>query len=160
MPKIKLETLIEAPIERVFDLSRSVDLHKLSTKGTNEEVIDGRTSGLIELGDMITWRAKHFGIYQNLTVKITELDKPNMFSDVMLKGAFKRMKHTHRFKNEGTKTIMIDEFEYISPLGMLGRFADFILLEKYMTKFLISKNKELKFFAESDEWKKIIKTKS
>ena len=156
MPEIKLETIIDAPIERVFDLARSIDLHKLSTKGTNEEAINGKTSGLIELGETVTWRAKHFGLYQKLTVEITEYERPNMFRDIMLKGAFKSMKHTHRFEREGIKTKMIDQFEFESPYGLLGRIANSLFLKKYMTNFLIKRNKELKMFAESDKWRKLI----
>lgn len=156
MPKIKLETIIDAPVDRVFDLARSIDLHKLSTSGTNEEAVAGRTTGLIELGETVTWRAKHFGVYQKLTVEVTKFDRPNMFEDVMLKGAFKQMKHTHRFEKEGVQTKMIDEFFFLSPLGVLGKLADMLFLKKYMTNFLLNKNKELKSFAESEEWKKIL----
>ena len=156
MTKIKLEIIIDAPIERVFDLARSIDLHKLSTTGTNEEAIAGKTSGLIELGETVTWRAKHFGIYQNLTVEVIEFEKPFMFGDVMLKGAFKQMKLIHRFLADGSGTKMVDEFEFVSPFGFLGKLADSIFLKRYMKKFLINKNKELKYVAESQEWKKII----
>ncbi len=72
MPTITLTTPItSAPIERCFLLSLSVDLHTISTKKTNERAIAGVTSGLMKLNDTVTWRAKHFGIYQNLTSKIT-----------------------------------------------------------------------------------------
>ena len=156
MPKINLTTTIEAPIERVFDLARSIDLHKLSTKKTNEEAVGGKTSGLIELGETVTWRAKHFNVYQKLTVKITEYDRPNMFRDVMLKGAFKSMKHLHKFEKNGNKTKMIDEFEFESPFGLIGKLANSLFLKNYMTNFLIERNKELKTYAESEEWRKII----
>lgn len=156
MPTIELETYVEAPVELVFDLARSIDLHKLSTKGTNEEAIAGRISGLIELGETVTWRAKHLGIYQKLTVKITKYDRPYMFEDTMLKGAFKSMKHTHRFEETGDGTKMIDLLEFVSPLGLLGKMADSLFLKKYMTQFLLVRNKELKRIAESDEWKGII----
>jgi hypothetical protein len=63
MPKIELHTEIDAPIERVFDLARSIDLHMLSTSHTNEKAIAGKTSGLIGLGEWVTWRAKHLGFY-------------------------------------------------------------------------------------------------
>ena len=156
MPKINLTTTIEAPIERVFDLARSIDLHKLSTKKTNEEAVGGKTFGLIELGETVTWRAKHFNLYQKLTVEITEYDRPKMFKDVMLKGAFKSMKHLHKFKKEGNNTKMIDEFEFESPFGIIGRLANSLFLKNYMTNFLIERNKELKTYAESEEWRKII----
>ena len=156
MAKIILETKINAPIERVFDLARSIDLHKASTTGTNEEAIAGRTSGLIELNDTITWRAKHFGVYQNLTVKVTQLDAPTMFHDIMLKGAFKAMAHTHSFKQEENFTIMKDVFEFKSPLGILGTIGEIIFLKKYMEKFLLNKNKELKRVAECEDWKLVL----
>lgn len=149
MSTIKLETVINAPIEKVFDLVRSIDLHKASTLGTNEEAIAGRTSGLIELGETVTWRAKHFGVYQELTVQVVELDKPYLFTDMMLKGAFKSMKHIHRFSKSENGTIMTDKFEFTSPLGILGRLANWIFLKRYMTNFLVGKNQELKRVAEA-----------
>jgi len=156
MSKIQLETYIEASIERVFDLSRSIDLHKLSTKGTKEEAIAGRTKGLIELNESVTWRAKHLGVYQNLTVQVTQKERPYLFADKMIKGAFLSMEHKHLFEKEGTGTKMTDIFEFTSPLGFLGHLANFLFLKKYMIKFLKDKNTELKNVAESDAWKKIL----
>jgi hypothetical protein len=46
MPTIIIETIIKTDKQIVFDLSRSIDLHKISTKETNEEAIAGVTSGL------------------------------------------------------------------------------------------------------------------
>lgn len=157
MTKILIKTKINAPIEIVFDLARSIDLHKNSTTGTNEEAIAGRTTGLIELDETVTWRAKHFGIYQKLTVKITAFERPNLFADTMLKGAFKSMRHAHKFEQDGEGTMMIDDFEFKSPLGIFGKIADYLFLKNYMTKFLVNKNKELKVIAESDKWKEILK---
>ncbi|NQX80887.1 MAG: SRPBCC family protein [Flavobacteriaceae bacterium] len=156
MSEIHLETIISAPLERVFDLSRSIDLHKLSAAHTNEEAIAGRTTGLIELGENVTWRAKHLGVYQNLTVEIVKMDKPTMFEDIMIKGTFKSMRHIHRFIKDGSNTKMIDEFEFESPLGILGKIANSIFLKRYMTKFLIVRNNEIKRIAEGEEWKQLL----
>jgi len=156
MPIIKLQTEIHAPIEIVFDLSRSIDLHKISTEYTNERAIAGKTSGLIELGESVTWRAKHFGVNQNLTAKITAYNRPNYFVDEMVSGAFARFKHEHHFEQGEGVTLMTDVFDYTSPLGILGRLVDKILLEKYMTEFLIQRNRIVKEFAESDRWKEIL----
>ena len=156
MAKIELKTIINAPIERVFDLARSIDLHKSSTTGTNEEAIAGKTSGLIELGETVTWRAKHLGVYQKLTVEIIKYDKPNMFCDMMIKGTFKSMKHIHKFTPHTNGTIMIDEFEFITPFGSFGKLIEFLFLKSYMTKFLLNKNNQLKQTAESEKWKKVL----
>lgn len=110
MPKITLRTEIKADKEIVFDLSRSIDLHKISTEHTNETAIAGKTNGLIGLNESVTWRARHFGIYQNLTSKVTEFDRPNYFADEMISGAFKEFKHEHHFAELNGRTLMTDFF--------------------------------------------------
>ena len=156
MPRIELQTEIKADKKIVFDLSRSIDLHKISTQHTNETAIAGKTSGLIELKESVTWRAKHFGIYQRLTSKITEFEKPNYFVDEMVSGAFKRFKHEHHFKDSTNGTLMIDIFDYTSPLGFLGKIADKLFLKKYMTNLLIQRNQIVKEFAESERWRELL----
>ena len=154
MPKITLKTMIDAPIERVFDLARSIDLHRESLKNTDERAVAGKTSGLIELGETVTWEATHFGIRQNLTSKITKLERPFLFSDAMVSGAFARFDHDHFFETVDEKTLMRDVFDYDSPLGFLGQIADFLFLESYMKNLLSERNLAIKQVAESEEWRK------
>ena len=156
MSNIILYTQINAPVERCFDLSTSIDLHTLSTAQTNEEAIAGVTKGLIGLNETVTWRAKHFGIWHKLKVKITEYEKPNFFVDEMLEGSFKFMNHRHEFEQSENQTIMTDYFSFSSPLGTLGKVVDKVFLKNYMTKFLIERNEVIKEFAESDKWKNVL----
>lgn len=156
MPRIELRTDIKATIETVFDLSRSIDLHKISTEQTNEEAIAGKTSGLIGLNESVTWRAKHFGIYQNLTSRITEFERPNYFADEMEQGAFQEFKHEHHFSVLNGETQMIDVFTYKSPFGVFGSLVDKLFLKKYMTKLLTQRNRIVKEFAESGKWKELL----
>ena len=149
MALIKLSTIIDAPIEKVFDLARSVDAHLSSTVQTNERVIAGKTSGLLELNDSVTWQARHLGITQKLSVRITQLEVPHFFEDEMISGAFAYMRHKHYFKSMGSKTEMIDEFEFASPLGLIGKLFDKLFLHTYMTRFLQTRNHHLKQLAES-----------
>ncbi|WP_338814167.1 SRPBCC family protein [Bernardetia sp. Wsw4-3y2] len=160
MPIIKITTFIESSIEIVFDLSRSIDLHKISTEKTNEEAIAGITTGLISLDEWVTWRAKHFGIYQKLTSKITAFERPNSFTDEMVKGTFKSFKHQHIFKETENRVEMIDIFEYKSPFGIFGKLVDTIFLESYMTNLLKERNQIIKEFAESDKWKMVLEENS
>lgn len=148
MPIIKTEILIKANRDVVFDLARSVDFHQTSTAQTNEKAIAGKTSGLMNLGDSVTWRAKHLGIYQNLTSKITEMDYPNYFVDEQVKGAFKSFYHRHDFIDKDGETLMIDTFDYASPFGFIGRFVDWLFLENYMRRFLLDRNMMIKVEAE------------
>jgi len=149
MPTINLTTTIHAPIHIVFDLARSIDLHQISTEQTQEKAIAGKTSGLIELHESVTWRAKHFGTYQTLTTKITAFDKPNYFVDEMVQGAFKSFVHTHKFEEVPEGTIMTDIFQYQSPLGILGKLADVLFLKNYMQRFLTKRNEVIKVYAEN-----------
>ena len=55
MVTIELRTFIAAPPERVFDLSRSIDLHRVSMARSREEAVAGRTSGLIGPGETVTY---------------------------------------------------------------------------------------------------------
>lgn len=150
MERIYLETLINADIDKVFDLARDIDLHQKSTARTHEKAIAGRTSGLIEENETVTWRAKHLGIYQTLTSKIISMEKPYLFTDIMLKGAFKSMKHQHIFKVEKGNTRMIDIFEFESPFGIIGKIADTLFLKNYLRKFLLQRNELIRITAEEN----------
>lgn len=148
MPKLILETYINAPREVVFDLARSVDFHKKSASHTQEEAIAGKTSGLLELDEKVTWKAKHFGFWLELESKITEFDKPNYFVDEMQRGSFKSFRHEHIFKKIKDQTLMIDVFDYKSPYGLFGKLADILFLKSYMKRFLFERNLAIKEYCE------------
>lgn len=149
MSRIYLETVIKADIDLVFDLARDIDLHQKSTFKSQEKAIAGRTSGLIELNETVTWRAKHLGFYQAHTSKIVSMEKPYEFTDTMLKGTFKSLKHQHLFKQEGKNTIMTDIFEFESPLGIIGKLFNTFFLKNYLEGFLLERNVIIKKTAES-----------
>jgi len=149
MPTIHLETMIRAPIELCFDLARSVDVHMASTNHTGERAISGITSGMMNLNDEVTWEAKHFYVRQRLTSRITAMERPRMFVDEMQRGAFKRWHHLHTFEPRNGGTLMLDEVDYQSPLGILGRIADKLFLESYMTHLLLVRNAHIKHVAEA-----------
>src|ERR1700755_3107895 len=108
MPLIHLTTFIAAPIERVFDLSRNVQLHKESMIHHKEEAVAGTRFGLIEKDESVTWKAKHLFKTRLLKTRITEMKKPMIFVDEQSQGDFKMMRHEHHFKQCDNGTIMID----------------------------------------------------
>lgn len=124
MPIIKHKQFIQAPLIVCFDLARNVDIHTKTTAKTKEKAVGGVTQGLLEVGDTVTWEAIHFGIKQRLTAKVTHMEKPTEFVDIMVKGAFSSFTHTHQFIEEKGGTLMIDTFEYKSPFGPIGTIAD------------------------------------
>ena len=156
MPIIQLHTSIQAPIERVFDLARSIDAHMASTSPTGERAVAGRTSGLIEAGETVTWEATHFWIRQRLTVRITKMERPDRFEDEMVSGAFASMYHQHIFEEQDGSTEMTDLFEFRAPLGILGRITESLFLTRYMKQFLVKRNQRLKEMAESGAWREFL----
>ena len=158
LPVLHLTTEIHAPVARCFDLARSVDLHMHSTAATGETVVDGVRSGLMGPGDVVTWRARHFGVRQRLTSRITAFDRPHHFRDSMVRGAFARFNHDHRFHEVGGVTVMTDVFDFDSPLGPLGRIADALVLTAYLRRFLARRNDVLKTIAESDGWRALLRS--
>lgn len=156
MTTVQLETFINAPIGRCFDLSRSVELHLLSTSSTKERAIAGKATGLMSLGDTVTWQAVHFGITQQLTVQITKMQEHNYFRDEQLQGAFKSMTHDHYFETEGTGSVMKDIFCYETPYGFAGRVFDALILKQHMSRFLRVRNHTIKTVAEKNEWQNIL----
>ncbi len=159
MPIIKIKIIVKAPIERVFDLARCINLHEATMLKHNEKAVAGVTEGLINLGEIVTWEATHFGIRQKLTSKITEYKRPFHFRDSMVKGTFKRFDHDHFFELTEAGTLMKDVFDYDSPLSFLGKIADALFLESYMRKMLTGRNELIKSVAESDSWQNYINPK-
>src|SRR5687768_5999400 len=119
MPIIRIQTRIRAPIERCFDLARDVDAHLGSLAHARERAVAGVTSGLLGMGDRVTWEAHHFGLRLRLTVVITEFDRPRRFVDERVAGVLPRLRHVHEFRSDGDETVMTDVFDYSIPLGAL-----------------------------------------
>ena len=171
MVRLEELTRIHAPIERCFDLARSVEVHLAGNIHYGEAAVAtaGVTSGLIGLGEHVTWRAKHFGFWHELTSKITAMDRPLYFQDTMLRGIFQSMKHDHFFRSLSPdetempdKTEMPGEIEmkdvfcFTAPLGLLGQLTEIVLLRRYMRALLHERNEVIRNVAESTEWPKYL----
>jgi ligand-binding SRPBCC domain-containing protein len=138
---ITIETLIAAPPELCFDLALDVDAHAESAAFSGERVVEpGRVSGVLQLGDLVTFEGRHFGIRQRFTARIVEVDRPRRFIDEMVRGAFTRLRHVHEFEPRGDQTLMRDILEWQAPLGFL--------LKRHMTWFVATKQQHLKSIIE------------
>lgn len=149
MAKFRIVTEIAAPVELCFDLARDIDFHARSLGDTGERAVAGRTSGLIGLGESVTWEARHLGVRQQLTAKVTAFDCPTYFRDVMTRGAFRSFAHDHRFEAQGNLTMMIDEVEFRSPLGPVGWMVDALFMTGYLRRLLQGRCQAIKREAEA-----------
>jgi len=154
-------TVIRAPLARVFNLARSIEVHLLGNTHFGEQATAGTRSGLIGPGESVTWRARHFFIRQHLTSAITAFDPPRYFQDTMLRGAFHSMQHDHHFHllptTDGSAlTEMRDDFRFSAPLAPLGWLAERLVLGHYMRNLLRERNAIIQQVAESDEWQQYL----
>ncbi len=156
MPTIHLTTFIAAPVARVFDLARSIDVHKQSMTKHKEEAVAGIRFGLIEKNESVTWKAKHLFKTRFLRSEIIDMKKPDMFIDQQVKGDFKMMKHEHHFKPCENGTIMIDLIEFEAPYGSFGKLFSKLYLTRYVKNLIEHRNKSIKEFAESEKWRRFL----
>ncbi len=148
MAGFRIITEIAAPIEVCFDLARDIDFHTRSLGDTGEKAVAGRMSGLIGLGESVTWEARHLGVRQRFTAEVTAFDRPVYFRDVMTRGAFRSFAHDHWFEARGGVTVMTDDVEFRSPLGPVGWLIDFLFLTSYMRRLLEGRCEAIKREAE------------
>src|SRR5437588_5421872 len=149
MQTVMVETYIHASPQQCFDAARDLDLHMKSVADTKETAVAGRTSGLIELGEQVTWRARHFGIMQHFTSKITAFDPPRYFQDAMQRGAFNSFVHDHFFVGREDHAIMKDVLAFSAPAGLLGRIAEKLILRRYLERLLVRRAVTIKDAAEA-----------
>jgi ligand-binding SRPBCC domain-containing protein len=142
--KVEANILINAPIEKCFDMARDIDIHTRTVwKHTREKAIEGVTTGLIGMDETVTFEATHFGIRQTLTSKIIEFNRPYHFVDEMQEGAFKYLRHVHEFEELNGKTKMTDKLIFEAPYGVLGWLVERFVLKGYMKKFINDRNEQI-----------------
>ncbi len=100
------------------------------------------------VGDLVAFEGRHFGMTQRFVAKITALDRPHSFVDEMVEGAFKWLRHVHEFESNDGLTIMRDRLEWKAPLGLIGNLADLLFLKRHMRWFVATKQNALKQIAE------------
>jgi ligand-binding SRPBCC domain-containing protein len=156
MTRIELFTRIAAPIERCFDLARSIDLHMASTDWTGERAIAGVASGLIGSEQEVTWRGRHFGFMITHTSRITRYERPRYFQDCMVRGRFRRFCHDHFFEVRDGVTLMTDVMQFEAPFGGLGSLVEKLVLKEHMVGLLLRRNQHILRVAESEEWQRYL----
>jgi ligand-binding SRPBCC domain-containing protein len=149
MIRIEVRARFDLPVETVFDAERDITLHARTQRHRGERPVDGVTSGLIQAGQEVEWEARHFGIRQRLRVRIEAMDRPRSFRDVMVRGAFKALRHEHIFRAlDRGRCEKLDVLEIEAPLGPLGWIAERLFLGAYMRRFLMRKNADLQTILE------------
>lgn len=151
MEIIRVATWIDAPVERCFLLSLSIDLHVGSVRVTRKKVKGRMTAGLIGEGETVTFRGRPFGVLGH-TCRIDQMRPYSYFRDVMIAGSFRHFVHEHHFAAMDDGTRIRDEIRFSSRWGPLGR----ILARRRLKAFLMERGAVIKRVAESEEWRRYL----
>ena len=146
--RFQVETMIAAPVERVFDLSLSVEDHLASMARSRERLLARTSSGALGLGDEVAWAGRHFGVTWKMRSRITELTRPERFVDQQVRGPFAWFRHEHRFEATSEGTRMFDAVSFAAPLGPLGRIAEWALLGRHLRRLIEQRNIHIRGVAE------------
>jgi ligand-binding SRPBCC domain-containing protein len=156
METIRLGTWIDAPVERCFLLSLSVDLHVAAARSTREKTAAGVTEGMISEGETLTFKGRHFGVRWRHTSLIEKLRPHSYYRDIMIAGPFEHFEHDHHFAPMDDGTRMRDDIRFSARGGLMGKLATRIFLRKRLKTYLIERNTMIKRIAESDDWHKYL----
>jgi len=156
MQTIRLMTWVDAPVERCFKLSLSVDLHVASARSTGERVVAGVNTGLMGLNQTVTWSARHFGRRFQHTSLLDAWRPFSYFRDVMVEGAFESFVHEHHFAVMDDGTRIRDEVRFAAPMGSLGLVAEKLILRRHLIRLLKRRNTLIKQVAESEMWSQFV----
>jgi ligand-binding SRPBCC domain-containing protein len=151
---VRDQITVQAPIERCFLLSTSVELVQ---RVLHMRPVRGRTTGLVHAGDTIRWQGWQLGLPQHHESLIDGYDPPRFFRDRMISGRFAGFAHEHRFTDQGNGSVILaDEVHFTMPWGWPGAAAGRLILEPHIRSLLRRRFNMLKQIAESEEWRKYL----
>ncbi|HEY3633282.1 MAG TPA: SRPBCC family protein [Jatrophihabitantaceae bacterium] len=136
-------TTLPASPPQAFELSLSVEAHLRSMERSRERAVAGVTSGILTLGDEITWRAWHFGVPWTMTSRVTEYDPPHRFVDEQVRGPFHAFRHEHLFEASADGCLMTDRVAFQAPFGIIGRLTERVVLRRYLAHLIAERNRYL-----------------
>lgn len=153
MYTIKDSVHINAPIERVFLLSTSVELVRqtLAMRPTG-----GRVTGFVVEGDTVEWRGWKFGLPTRHVSVISGYEAPVFFQDTQLRGRFAHFQHDHHLQWIDGQTLAYDKVRFSLPFGPLGKLVAKTVMVPHIAGLLAARFQLLKRIAESEEWRKYL----
>jgi ligand-binding SRPBCC domain-containing protein len=121
MLKFQLSTLINAPIEVVWEFHERQDILQLLTPPWQPVQIVRREGGL-DVGAISEFRLLLGFIPIRWVARHIECHKPYLFVDKQVTGPMQSWLHRHQFQAENGQTRLTDTIEYELPGGWIAEF--------------------------------------
>jgi ligand-binding SRPBCC domain-containing protein len=95
-------------------------------------------------GQIITYKVSVLpSVRMKWVTEISHVQEPDYFTDEQRFGPFALWHHKHHFKSIEGGVEMTDELDYAIPLGVLGRLAHWLLVEREVNTIFEYRNKVL-----------------
>ncbi|MBM3431648.1 MAG: hypothetical protein FJX92_01415 [Bacteroidetes bacterium] len=153
MPTIHLTTFISQSADIVFDLARHVGLQRDALSDYRQQAVAGTRFGLLEQGETITWRARHFFRDRLIRLKIREMIRGDRLILEQVMGPFLSFRQERYVKACENGSILIDLVHYEWKQGRLGQIADRLILRTYLERILHLHIAYIQKAAEGKRWK-------
>jgi ligand-binding SRPBCC domain-containing protein len=132
MPPVifRAEQTVPRPVDEVFAFfSKAENLQELTPPWLHFHILSVDPAP-VRKGTLIRYSLRWRIFPIHWTTEILEWDPPYSFVDVQLKGPYKLWRHEHRFKAEGTSTVISDRVQYRLPFGPLGWIAHMLKVRR------------------------------
>lgn len=143
-------TAVTAAPSVLFDLALDVDVHAASLAGSDERATTSTGRRCLQLGEEVTFAARHVGVRWRMTSRITAYERPWRFVDEQVRGPFALLRHEHRFEPLGPgRTRATDRMTIALAGGRAGGLVTRRVVAPYLRRLLRRRADHLRRVAES-----------
>lgn len=130
--RLERRQLISLPLAEVFAFfADAANLETITPPSLHFRILTPQPID-IRSGTQIDYCLALFGVPFQWQTRIESFEAPHRFTDVQVRGPYKRWHHTHEFFEHHGDTQMIDRIEYQLPLGPLGWLAHALFVERQL----------------------------
>jgi len=135
------EIYIDLAVPEVFDFfSRAENLEKVTPRQLQFQILTPLPIDM-KAGSIIDYKLKVHHIPVSWQTEISEWNPPHRFTDIQVKGPYRKWIHQHIFEKSGNGTRMKDLLEYAIPGGFLSSIINQVLVRKDIESIFIYREK-------------------
>lgn len=130
--RLERQQFIPRPREEVFDFfSDAKNLERITPAFLHFHVRSPPPTRVFA-GMLIDYRLRLCGIPLHWQSRIERFEPQHCFSDVQVRGPYRRWIHVHTFDDAPSGTNMIDQVDYAIPLGALRTLAHLLFVNRML----------------------------